>query len=168
MLIKCVQVELSYKYEIELATNGWVYGVETGGNIFAQILGKSNIEMVGLLCMNHINYILNYSIIAIGKSESVEVPISQILKTALLSNADKIMIAHNHPSGILNITLDDINLTRKIGRAAELFKIQLIDSLVVNANGNFVSIREKFGENIYLNEGPNIQDKRLCRSFPVR
>ena len=55
-------------------------------------------------------------------------------------------MAHNHPSGVLHITSDDIKITQKIGKAANLFQIQLIDSLIVNASDEIVSIREKIGE----------------------
>ena len=144
--IKCVELEMAYKYEVELVTDSYVYGVETAKPIFLQMLGKSNVEKVGLLCLDHTNKIINYSTISIGNTDSVVTSVAQIIKIALLSNADKILIAHNHPSGVLDITSDDIKITQKIGKAANLFQIQLIDSLIVNASDEIVSIREKIGE----------------------
>lgn len=144
--IEFVQIELSTKCEIEMDTDGYVYGVETAKPIFYQMIGKSNVEQAGLLCLNHSNKVINYSTIAIGTSENVNVSVGQIFRTALLSNADKIIIAHNHPSGILEITSDDMKLTQRIGKAASLFNISLIDSLIINAAGEILSIREKIGD----------------------
>ena len=144
--IEFVQIELSTKCEIEMDTDGYVYGVETAQPIFYQMIGKSNVEQAGLLCLDHSNKVINYSTIAIGTSENVNVSVGQIFRTALLSNADKIIIAHNHPSGILEITSDDLKLTQRIGKAASLFNISLIDSLIINATGDILSIREKVGD----------------------
>lgn len=146
MKIEFVQIELSTKCEIEMDTDGYVYGVETAQPIFYQMIGKSNVEQAGLLCLDHSNKVINYSTIAIGTSENVNVSVGQIFRTALLSNADKIIIAHNHPSGILEITSDDLKLTQRIGKAASLFNISLIDSLIINAAGDILSIREKVGD----------------------
>ena len=146
MKIEFVQIELSTKCEIEMDTDGYVYGVETAQPIFYQMIGKSNVEQAGLLCLDHSNKVINYSTIAIGTSENVNVSVGQIFRTALLSNADKIIIAHNHPSGILEITSDDLKLTQRIGKAASLFNISLIVSLIINATGDILSIREKVGD----------------------
>lgn len=144
--IEFVQIELSTKCQIEMDTDGYVYGVETAQPIFYQMIGKSNVEQAGLLCLDHSNKVINYSTIAIGTSENVNVSVGQIFRTALLSNADKIIIAHNHPSGVLEITSDDLKLTQRIGKAASLFNISLIDSLIINAAGDILSIREKVGD----------------------
>ena len=80
-----------------------------------------------------------------GNIENVKVSIAQILKTALLSNSSKIIVAHNHPSGVLEITSNDIDITKKIGTVAGLLDIKMIDSLVVYGK-TALSIRESMGE----------------------
>ena len=67
------------------------------------------------------------------------------MKTALLSNSSKIIVAHNHPSGVLEITSNDIDITKKIGTVAGLLDIKMIDSLVVYGK-TALSIRESMGE----------------------
>lgn len=123
----------------------YVYGVETAAPVFCRTIGEDNIEYVALLCLDSTNKIINYSTVSMGNIESVRVSVSQIIKIALLSNSSKIVIAHNHPSGILKITKSDIEMTRKISRLASCFDINLIDSLVVNSE-KALSIREYTGE----------------------
>lgn len=147
MEIDIVQVELSKKGSIDLnSVNGYAYGVETAQAIFVQQIGKSNVEMVALICLDHINKIINYSNIAIGTMKIAKVSLAQIFKVALLSNADKIIIAHNHPSGVLSITQADIDITKNIANIAKLFEIELLDSVIVNSNGEVLSIRENIKE----------------------
>lgn len=147
MEIDVVQLELVKKYKISInSEDGYVYGVETVGKIFAQEIGSCNVEMVGVICLDNTNKIINYSNIAIGGIENVHVPVAQIFKVALLSNATQFIIAHNHPSGVLKITKADIELTRNIGIIAKVFDMKLIDSLVVNSIGEIISIRENIKE----------------------
>lgn len=143
MIIDCVKLELAidHTFEIDTETN-LIFGVECAGKIFAKKIGKSNVENVGLICLDSTNRIVNFACIAIGNIENVKVNIAEIFKIALLSNSSQIIIAHNHPSGVLGITEADISLTKKIGMIAKVFEIKLIDSLVVNCKEEIVSIRE--------------------------
>ena len=143
MKIDVVELQLKTKYQIDLKnTDGYVYGIETAQKIFFREIGGCNIEKVGVIFLNSINKIINYSNIAIGSINNVTLPIAELFKVALLSNASKMIIAHNHPSGVLEITPSDIELTRKIGQIAKLFDMLLIDSLIINREGNIKSIRE--------------------------
>lgn len=139
-----LQVVSDYEIEIDIDTE-FIFGVETAAPIFCKKIGTANIEHVAVLCLDNTNKIINYSDVSIGEIDSVKVSIAQLLKVALLSNASKLIIAHNHPSGVLDITSCDIDMTKKIGVLLKYFNIELIDSLVVN--GKYaISIRERIGE----------------------
>ena len=139
VLQKTGYVEITGKYS-------HVYNIDNVREIFAKELGSNNVETVGLICLDTDNKIVNYSNISIGNIANVDGSIAQILKVALLSNSSKIMVAHNHPSGILNYTDDDIVMTKKIGMIARFLNIELLDSIVVVPDGNMLSIREKIRE----------------------
>ncbi len=147
MEIDVVQLELSKKYKIEIDSfDGFVYGVDTAKDVFIKEIGKSNVEMVGLLCLDSTNKVINYCNLSIGNIENVQVSIAQVLKVALLSNSSKIIIAHNHPSNVLEVTKYDLDVTKNIAQAAKLFNIELIDSLIINMDCQVISIREKMKE----------------------
>lgn len=55
----------------------------------------------------------------------------EVIKQALESNAGAVVLAHNHPSGNLNPSKDDINITKRIKNAAELVDIALHDHIIV-------------------------------------
>ena len=147
MKIKVVSLELNKKYEIELDIESEIiYEIDIAERFFALELGKNNVENVGLLCLDFNNRILNYSNLAIGTIENVKVSISQLCKCALLSNASKVIVAHNHPDGCLKITDEDISMTRSIAAALKIFSIKLLDSIIVNSEGKAVSIRQSIKE----------------------
>lgn len=147
MKIKVVDLQIVSNYEIEINTKSeYVYGVETSAPIFCKTIGNANIEYVALLCLDSTNKIINYANVSMGEIDCVRASIAQLSKIALLSNSSKVVIAHNHPSGVLEVTSHDIEMTKRIGTILRYFDIQLIDSIVVNSS-NAISIRERIGAN---------------------
>lgn len=147
MRIPVSQVQLVDAGFLDLDVDSpYVFGVETAGELFASMIGRMNLEVVGLLCLDSTHRVVNYVTIAVGMEDKVTPSVAQIMRVALLSNASYILVAHNHPSGTCEITEPDIALTKRIGSAAMLLGISLIDSLVVGAKGEFASIRESMGK----------------------
>jgi len=80
----------------------------------------------------------NYRVLSVGKvSEGTTtnclINTRQILQSALLQNATGIMICHNHPSGDVHPSREDIACTSRIKEAAKLLDIQLLDSFVISS-----------------------------------
>ena len=143
MKIDIIQLAIRKAGQLEIATDTpFIYGAKDAAPIFIQEIGSANVEMASMLCLDNTNRIINYSTLSIGSIDKVIISIGQLMKTALISNASKIVIAHNHPSGILEITSFDIALTRKIAAYAKIFDIELLDSIVVN-DESAISIREE-------------------------
>ena len=141
MKINVVQLFLKRSYDIDVSIDdAYIDSSEKAAKIFCQEIGNNNVEFSAMLSLDNTNKIINYFTVSIGDITAVKVSVSQILKAALLSNASKIYIAHNHPSGILEITSKDIDITKKIGYSTQLFSIELIDSLIVSQN-DYISIR---------------------------
>ena len=65
-----------------------------------------------------------------------------IFKTALLCNAVGLLFAHNHPSGLLKPSPEDIRLNQKLGDGAKLLGLSLLDHLIVDGLGNHYSFHE--------------------------
>ncbi|MGM0567695.1 MAG: RadC family protein [Elusimicrobiota bacterium] len=80
--------------------------------------------------------------ISIGTLSSSVVHPRDVFKPALELNAHSIAIVHNHPSGILKPSEDDIRITEKLKKAGEIMGIELIDHLIVTSNSYF-SFKEK-------------------------
>lgn len=147
MKIDVVQLQIVKSHFVEINMKSeFVYGVETAAPIFIQEIGSSNIEQAALLCLDSTNRVINFSIISMGSIKTVKVSIPQIIKIALMSNASKLIIGHNHPSGVLEMTSYDVELTRKIAALTASFEIELIDSIIVNST-DAISIREESAKN---------------------
>lgn len=119
----------------------YLYGVEGAHTVFLQLIGDLNIEVLAAIFLDSTNKIVNYAVISVGTINNVNVYLNQLIRLALMCNSSKVIIAHNHPSGILQITDSDINTTKYIGKLLKLFDIELLDSLVVTID-DIASVRE--------------------------
>lgn len=146
MKINVVQLELKRAYEMELPVEDTpIFIAKQAAPIFCHAIGGKNVEHTAMICLNNANRVINFFTVSIGEINSVKVSLAQMFRTTLLSNASKIMVAHNHPSGVLEVTTNDIELTKKIGFFANAFSMDLIDSLVVTSE-DFISIRSQCKE----------------------
>lgn len=59
--------------------------------------------------------------------------------TALKCAASSLIVAHNHPSGNLNYSKEDLKITKNIKEAGKLFEISLLDHLIITKN-DYLSI----------------------------
>ncbi|MDE5624413.1 MAG: JAB domain-containing protein, partial [Alistipes sp.] len=60
-----------------------------------------------------------------------------IVKRALELLATRMILAHNHPSGTAEPSADDKVLTERVGAAAALFDIRLVDHVIISREGYF-------------------------------
>lgn len=75
-----------------------------------------------------------------GSVNSVNLPLRRLLETALLSNATSVILAHNHTSGTLLPSLEDIEYTRAAARTLSAVDVILADHFIVG-NHSYVSMR---------------------------
>lgn len=146
MKIDVVQLEIKKMYTLEIdIENSYIYTAKGAAKVFCSLIGGLNVEHVGMLTLDATNKVINYFTVSIGNQHSVKVSMAQLFKNALVSNAAKIIVGHNHPSGVLEVTSKDVEMTKKIGFFASNFDMELIDSLVVTKD-DYISIRSKCKE----------------------
>jgi DNA repair protein RadC len=70
-------------------------------------------------------------VIATGSVAHCAVGIADVLRFVILSGAVSFIVSHNHPSGDPTPSRDDIELTRRLGDAARLCGLRMIDHVIV-------------------------------------
>lgn len=85
--------------------------------------------------------ILGWSKISSGGATSTIVDPATIFQLALLANATSIILAHNHPSGIIKPSKADKTITKRIKESGELLEIEVIDHIILTAN-KYISFKE--------------------------
>lgn len=72
---------------------------EDAAEIMRSFIGNSDREHLILICMNSKNEPTHIQTLSIGSINQTVIHPREIFKTAILSNANSIMLGHNHPSG---------------------------------------------------------------------
>lgn len=86
--------------------------------------------------------VMKKSLISLGTSTASILDVSGVLRPALISRADSIILLHNHPSGVVLPSEADHEVTKKIKAAAKLINLELQDHIIFASNGSFFSFRE--------------------------
>jgi DNA repair protein RadC len=99
-------------------------------------------EVLVALYLNSHNQIIHEETISIGNLNSVIIHPREIFEPALRQLSAFVIIAHNHPSGIVTPSIEDIKMTENLKKAGEILGIELIDSLVITSS-DYISIFKK-------------------------
>lgn len=105
-------------------------------------IGSDTQENLVLFCLDTKSNVNSYSIVHRGTINQSIVHPRDIFQRALLSNATRIIIAHNHPSGNPRPSDDDNLVTERIARAGALMGIDLLDHIIVGSD-DYYSYREE-------------------------
>ena len=101
------------------------------------LLRDLNNEVFGVVFLNRANKVKHYEVISIGGITGTVADPRVIFKKALAADAVGIILFHNHPSGNLQPSKADEELTKKIVQAATLFDIRILDHIIVSEYGYF-------------------------------
>lgn len=99
--------------------------------IFQPLLSDLPHEEFWILLLNRNNRVIEKVPISKGGVSATVVDIKIIMRTALEKLASSLVLCHNHPSGNIQPSEQDKNLTVKIKKACEVMEIQLLDHIII-------------------------------------
>lgn len=85
--------------------------------------------------------VISVRIITVGLLNRTVVHPREVFRQAMLDNAATIIAAHNHPSGSLIPSPEDLEITQRLKEAGEIVGIELLDHLIISKSG-FASLKE--------------------------
>ena len=92
-------------------------------------------EHLILITLNARNQLISKKVITIGTLDASLFHPREVFAESISDRAAKIIIAHNHPSGSLEPSSNDLIMTQKIQDAGELLGIKLVDSIIISEDG---------------------------------
>jgi len=114
----------------------------TAFDILSPILSDKNKEEFWVIYLKK-NTVIGHEKISSGGLDASIVDIRLLMKRLLEKEATAFIIAHNHPSGNLQPSQSDKNLTTKIKEAASLLNINLLDHIIVAKQSYFSFVDEQ-------------------------
>ena len=141
--LKEVKVRLCLKEETGLYSPRAIENPKVATDIMKDLLQGLDREMVCVVNIDNKMRPVNYNVVSIGDINLSITPVQNIFKSSILSNAFRVMLFHNHPSGDITPSTQDISLTRRIISAGKFLDIPLADHIIIGGvNGKTYSFRE--------------------------
>jgi len=130
------------KSELIIYDSGCIMGAD---NLFERIK-RINIdysqENFLVFYMNTKHKILHTEILFKGGLNSSIVDLRTLFRNTLLQNAHKIVVAHNHPSGNLTPSEEDLDVYKNMKEAGKIIQIEVLDFVIFNRTEFFSCGRE--------------------------
>ena len=92
-------------------------------------------ESFFILCLNRNNQTIAYAKISQGGVAGTVVDIKLIAKYAIDCLASGVILAHNHPSGNLKPSNEDLAITKRIKEGLKILDIQVLDHIILTSQG---------------------------------
>ncbi|HYG17166.1 MAG TPA: JAB domain-containing protein [Bacteroidia bacterium] len=93
---------------------------------------KEHFWVIGLTTAHVIEFI---ELVALGSLNKAVIEPLDVFHLASAKNIRRIILVHNHPSGNLTPSAEDINLTHQLKQGGQLLKIDILDHLIISETG---------------------------------
>ena len=139
-LYEVAEIQLSYKSDVKPSLRPRITGSKDAYNVLLENWDSSKIEFVEqfkVMLLNRANKVLGIFEVSTGCSTGTVVDPKLIFAAAIKANACGIILAHNHPSGNLQPSQADVDLTKRMKNGGTLLEIQVLDHLIVTCEGYY-------------------------------
>ncbi|SHG24783.1 DNA repair protein radc [Fodinibius roseus] len=139
------EVKLKYKNNQPIESFSEITSPEKAEQVLREIWDTDSIQLKEefiVLLLNNAKKLLGWSKISSGGTTATIVDPATVFQVALLANATSIILAHNHPSGNINPSQADKNLTKRIKESGKMLGISVEDHLILTLE-TCISFREK-------------------------
>src|SRR5690606_5864297 len=134
------EIQLSYKPKVKASLRPTINSSKDAYTILRESWDEDKLEFVEqfkVILLSRANRVLGiYEVSTGGVSGTVADP-KLVFAAALKSNASAIIISHNHPSGNLNPSDADLNLTRKLKEGGKFLEVPVLDHIIVTSEGYY-------------------------------
>ena len=132
--ISVVSVRLERVKGLRIAEEA-INTAEIAKALFQKQIGTMDKEVFAMVCLDTKGRITHYSEVHVGSLNQAVIHPREIYKIAILSNANAILIGHNHPSGDLMPSESDKHITKTLIKVGKLLDIKLLDHIIVSDDG---------------------------------
>lgn len=144
-LFKVAEVQLSYKPHFKVQERPQINSAKQAYDILLNHWDKELInylEQAKMILLNRNNRVLGIVDLSTGGGGSTVMDSKVIFSIALKATATSLILAHNHPSGNLRPSNQDITVTQKLVKAAKLLEMDIHDHLIISENGYYSMAEE--------------------------
>lgn len=110
--------------------------------LFMSEMGYLQQEEMRVAYLDNKNHLQKIRQVFRGDVSGLNVRVPEVFRYAVMLNSVSIILCHNHPSGVVEPSPEDILITSEIVQAGKILEIKVHDHVIVG-QGNWVSLRER-------------------------
>lgn len=133
--IRLVETKLSPRFR--RAASEAISTPQNGARVLKELIGHADRENFAILHLNSRNQITHAHIVAIGTLNGALVHPREVFKAAVLANAGAILVGHNHPSGEVLPSGEDLSIVARLREAGTILGIPVLDAFIVGPCDEF-------------------------------
>lgn len=114
-----------------------INSTESAYNFLKFLIGSSKDEEFVIIFLNNRNLVIAYETLSRGTIDEVAIYPRKLIERVLHHNAVGIILAHNHPSGEMEPSDFDMQMTKNFKDILLTIEVQLLDHLIVSEDGSF-------------------------------
>jgi DNA repair protein RadC len=144
-VFKVCEVETIYKSKVKASERPTIKSSKDAFEViksFIDLDEQEHKERVYMILMNKANKVLGIQKIGDGAISGCVIDVRLVFQTALKTNATGFILWHNHPSGRLQPSEADKDITRKLKNGARILDFSFLDHLIIDSEGNFYSMAD--------------------------
>ena len=139
------ELSVGYKYHTTLSNRPVIKDVEGAVEIINVLIDQERVglqEQFVVIYLNRSNTVIGTMNTFSGGVSATVVDLKIIVGTAINLMCSAVIVAHNHPSGNMNPSTQDILLTKKLKSALEMMDITLLDHIIIGPEGRYCCFSE--------------------------
>jgi DNA repair protein RadC len=136
--VQVAEIEISYHPNIKPSQRPRVTSSKEVDQILRSTWNTDTMELLEsfkVVMLNRANRVLGVFELSQGGIAGTVADPKLIFASALKAAASSIIVAHNHPSGNLSPSQEDIQLTKKLVAAGKLLDLQVVDHVIISSEG---------------------------------
>lgn len=104
-------------------------------------IGREKKEHFIILSLNTQNQLIKISDVSVGTLDASLVHPREVFHEAIECSASQIILAHNHPSGSIEPSVEDVEISKQLIKAGKIMGVDVLDHIIVSKNG-YKSLKE--------------------------
>ncbi len=137
------QVAIRMVKEPPLYSDHPINGPEAVVKLMADTLSEYDREVFAIINLRPDLKPINVNIVSMGALDQSLVHPREAIKSMVLSNAASVMMVHNHTTGAVHPSKEDVAVTDRMAQLCNLLGIKLIDHIIVGPGKEYYSFHEK-------------------------
>ena len=135
------EIKISFKVDkVKKSEMTQISTSKQGYDVLREVFNADTIDWLEeaiVLCLNNANKVVGFYKLSTGGVTGTVMDPRIVFTVALNCGASGIIVAHNHPSGTLRPSQNDIDITYKIREGGKLLDIKLLDHVIVTDEGYY-------------------------------